>query len=467
MPVVQLARLIRAKKISSREVVLSYLKQIEQVNRELNAIVVLRAEQALEQADMLDDLTVRGKIKGPLHGVPFTLKDIFNTTGDVVTAGCLGLKDNVAEQDASIVTRLYDAGAILLGKTNTAELDGAADTDNLIYGRTANPYDINYSAGGSSGGSASIVAACGSAFDIGNDSGGSLRIPASYCGVTTIRPTVGRVPTSGMVYGQPTSVAGLIASEGPIARFVSDLEVILKIISGPDGQDPQTIPIPYKGIDSNDTSKFKVAFFTSADGVQTTPEVKKAVVNAAHALAAKGAEIHEINPNFINEGFNIFYDIIGANAVPHFISILKSLNTPKVSPLMKKLFDRLQPKMCNLKEFMERWQLWDNYRSRTLNFMQNYDVLICPVSAKAPLHKSQHMWDEENLPASSYCWAISMANMPAVVLRTGTSAEGLPIGVQIAAKPWQEDVALTAARLIEMNVGGYKMPTAMKLELTA
>jgi amidase len=192
-----LAKAIRAKEISSEEVVNAYLRRVEAVNSKLNAVVQFTAEAALAQAREADATLARGAIKGPLHGVPFTVKDNIDTAGVICTVGTKGRTSFVPTQDATIVTRMRTAGAILLGKTNLPELALAFATDNLVYGRTNNPYDLSRTPGGSSGGEAAIMAAGGSPLGLGNDFGGSIRLPSHWCGIAGIKPTSGRVPRTG------------------------------------------------------------------------------------------------------------------------------------------------------------------------------------------------------------------------------------------------------------------------------
>ena len=193
----ELASAVRGKQLSSKSVVEAHLEQIAKVNPKLNAVVQLTAETARKEADEADAALARGEIKGPLHGVPVTIKDTLETTGVICTGGTKGRANYVPKADATAVARLRAAGAIILGKTNVPELAGAIETDNLVYGRTNNPYDLARTPGGSSGGESAIVAACGSPLGLGTDAGGSIRIPAHFCGLAAIKPTSGRVPRTG------------------------------------------------------------------------------------------------------------------------------------------------------------------------------------------------------------------------------------------------------------------------------
>ena len=191
------AKAIRDKQISSQELVRACIKRIEEVNPKLNAVVQLPAETALRQAREADKALAKGEIRGPLHGVPFTLKDAIETEGVISTGGTLGRASYVPKEDATVVKRLRAAGGVLLGKTNCPELGWAWESDNLVYGRTNNPYDLSLSPGGSSGGESAIIAAGGSPLGLGSDAGGSVRFPAHCTGIAGIKPTSGRVPRTG------------------------------------------------------------------------------------------------------------------------------------------------------------------------------------------------------------------------------------------------------------------------------
>src|SRR6201996_2651512 len=229
----ELATAIRSKQLSSKSVVDAHLDQIAKVNPKLNAVVQLTADSARKQAEEADAALARGEIKGPLHGVPMTIKDTMETAGVICTGGTKGRANYVPKADATAVARLRAAGAIFLGKTNVPELAGAGETDNLVYGRTNNPYDLARTPGGSSGGEAAIISACGSPLGLGTDAGGSIRVPAHYCGLAAIKPTSGRVPRTGQ-FPQPMGARAPVFHVSLIARQVADLALALPIISGPD-----------------------------------------------------------------------------------------------------------------------------------------------------------------------------------------------------------------------------------------
>ncbi|HEY8438079.1 MAG TPA: amidase [Candidatus Limnocylindrales bacterium] len=280
-PVTALAALIRGREVSSIEVVQSCLSRIEAVNPVLNAVVTL-APDALDRARAADRAIARGASLGQLHGVPCTIKDSLDTAGLRTTAGTIGWRDRVPDRDATAVIRVKAAGAIVLGKTNTPEFTWSDETDNDVFGRTSNPYDVERTPGGSSGGAAAIVAAGGSPFDIGSDTGDSIRQPAHVCGIAGIKPTQGRVPRT----GHWPSFGGLVGSLqqlGPLARRVDDLALLLPILAGPDGEDPHVAPVPLGDPATVDVAGLRVAAFTD-NGVRTpTPETIATVADAAAA----------------------------------------------------------------------------------------------------------------------------------------------------------------------------------------
>jgi amidase len=298
MSAAKLARWIREKRISAREAVSLHIARIEAVNPHINAVVADCFERALDEAKRADEVLAKGHTLGPLHGVPMTIKDSFDTEGVVSTGGTLGRRNFVPRQDATVVARARAAGAILLGKSNTPEFTlggGWKGTDNLVYGLTRNPYNLEYQPGASSGGSAAIVAAGGASFDIGSDFGGSLRGPAHACGLACIKPTHGRVPRTGHIIGY----GGLLDSfqqMGPIARWVEDLAVVLPIIAGPDNWDAAMMPVPLGDAARVDLSRLRVAYFATNGRNAPTPQIQALVREAAEWFRELGCSVQEDMP---------------------------------------------------------------------------------------------------------------------------------------------------------------------------
>jgi amidase len=451
------ARAIRDKVVSSEEVVTAHLQRIEDVNPCLNAVVQVAGEQAIAAARAADAALAVGTVYGPLHGVPMTIKDCLDTAGIISTGGTKGRATFVPARDATAVARLRAAGAILLGKTNTPELTIAFETDNLIYGRTNNPYDLSRTCGGSSGGAAAIVAAGGSPFDIGSDTGGSLRVPAHSCGTATIRPTSGRVPRTGNIL-PPAGAMDALTQIGPIARYVEDLAVILPIIVGVDWHDPAIVPMTLGDPKQVDLKRLRVAVHTDNGIAPPTSETVKTVEAAADALARAGMAVNLARPAPIEQTFDLFLGLFAADGGASIQMLLQMYGTTEPSPAIQGVLELVSATPSSAAQFGGLLVHLDMFRSAMLSFMEAYDVILCPACAHpAPPHGSSY--SPEGLRGYSYTQTYNLTGWPAAVVRGGTSPEGLPIGVQIVARPWREDVALAVAQYLEEALGGWKAPS--------
>ncbi|MEL4304693.1 amidase [Methanococcoides sp. LMO-2] len=449
-----LAQAIRSKEISSEEVVEAYLERIEEVNPDLNAIVQLQANEAREQARKADAALARGDIKGPLHGVPFTVKDNAEVKGITCTSGTKGRSSFIPAQDATIVTRMKEAGGILLGKTNLPELALGFESDNLVYGRTSNPYDLSLTSGGSSGGEAAIIAAGGSPLGLGNDAGGSIRLPSHFCGIAGIKPTAGRVPLTGH-FQPPFGHITPLWQAGPMARFVEDLILTLPIIAGVDWHDPAIVPMPLDDPDKVEIDKLRAAVYTDNGIIPPTPEISKVVMNTAEVLSDAGMEVTEDIPEGIEQSFWLENAMFEADAGYCIEKPLEIAGTTEIHPFTKGILEECHSKAGSSADFSELLIQLDRFRSKMLSFMENYDVMICPVCASPAM---PHGTTFENFSAFSYTMTYNLTGWPGAVVRAGTSPEGLPIGVQVVARPWREDVALAVAQYIEKAMGGWQPP---------
>jgi amidase len=412
-----LARAIRTKKVSSLEVVRAHLEHIHTVNPRLNAVVFATAESALKQARNADRRNTRKNVLGPLHGVPFTAKDIFDTEGLPTTAGLRMLKTNIPDRDATVIARMRAAGAILIGKTNCPPGGVGGDSWNALHGGTRNPYDIARSPGASSSGEAAIIAAGGSPLGIGSDSGGSIRMPAHYCGIAAMKPTTGLVPGTG-AYGLVGGLTDPRSQVGPMARFVSDLALTLPLLVGPDGIDSGVVPVPL----SKRTPKLrdlKVAWYADDGIAKPTHAIATVIRSAVHALAEAGCNVAEARPPSLHEALQVTLGYWGDKRMSR-----------------ERLYHR-----------------WDAFRTAMLGFMADFDLIVSPVAPDvAPLYRAK----VEAAHLFSYTIPYSLSGNPCVVVRAGTSPEGLPIGVQVVARNWHDDVALRAAYSIERALGGWR-----------
>ena len=450
-----IAQAIRAKDVSVVEVVEAHLRRIDEVNPKLNAVVKLAGDRAMAEAREADAALARGESLGAFHGVPITIKDSHDTEGIVSTGGTLGRRDFVPDADATAVARMRAAGAIVLGKTNTPEFTLSFETDNLVYGQTNNPYDVSRTPGGSSGGASAIIAAGGSAMDLGTDTGGSIRVPSAFCGLAGLKPTSGRVPRTGHVV--PWGLGGMdsLTTIGPMARYVEDLWLGFSTIAGPDGIDPFIHPVPLNDPASVNVADLRVAFYTDNGTVSPTAEVEASVRSAATAIADAGAEVVEDLPAALtdNVGGNIT-SVLVADGGAGVRRLVEKAGTEQVHPRMTRFLDSEPTSTAEYTALLERM---DSFRSRMLSFMENYDAILCPVRPWPALPHGETLTPEAS-PANFYTSAYNTTGWPGTVVRVGTSPEELPIGVQVMCRPWREDVAVALATVLESALGGYARP---------
>ena len=447
-----MAAAIRDGRASSSELVEACLAQIEAVNPRLNAVVRL-AEDALDRARDADMELAAGRIRGPIHGVPFTIKDSLDTAGLVTTAGTVGWRERVPPRDATVVARLKVAGGILLGKTNTPEFTWSDETDNDVYGRTSNPYDLERTPGGSSGGAAAIVAAGGSPFDIGSDTGDSIRQPAHVCGIAGLKPTSGRVPRTGHWPG----FEGLFESFtqlGPLARRVEDLELLLPIIAGPDGEDPHVVPVDLGDPAAVRVEGLRIVTFGD-NGIRTpTAETITAVRDAAQALEARGARVEDRVPPGLGDAWQAWDALIRADGFAWLQRLITAAGTPGFGSYeTRDWVTRGTPLRADeLTALIERA---DAIRARLLAWLRDVDLIVCPAMPQPAIRHG-----ESTAPwfGDTYSDVHNLTGWPAAVVRGGTSPEGLPIGVQLVGPPWREDLVLAGARVVEAALGGWVRP---------
>lgn len=423
----ELAQRIRQGEVTATAVVEAHLARIAAVNPRLNAVVQLTAAQALAEAQAADRALSRGERHGPLHGVPFTVKDWIETAGVVCAAGNEKYRDYVPAQDATVVARMRQAGAIMLGKTNVT-------VENPVYGRTNNPYAPTHSPSGSSSGEAALIAAGGSPLGLGSDSGGSIRTPAHACGIAGLKPTTGRVPLTGhfpriSVMNDPRTVIG------PLARTVADLALALTVIQGVDGVDASVVPMPLADWRTVELRPLRVAFYTSHADARPDPVCAQAARAAAQALAGEVSVVEERLPPHVDETYAITRDYwrrpeseSWAEWQPDGEFVLSS------EAIERHLFQ------------------WDRFRRGLIGFMQEFDVIVTPVIERPA---QPHGQSEGGI---AYTLTYSLTGYPAVVIRTGTTADGLPVGVQIVARPWRDEIALAVAAYLENRFGGWQPP---------
>ncbi|MGA2154121.1 MAG: amidase [Bryobacteraceae bacterium] len=448
----QQARLIRERRVSSRELVTAHLERIAQINPKINAAVEVLAESALAAAAAADSSEPRG----PLHGVPFSIKDSLELAGAVATAGTLGRKNAAAStEDATLVGRLRRAGAIPIAKTNLPDLLFAFESDNLIFGATRNPYDTSRTPGGSSGGEAALLAACGSPLGLGSDCAGSVRLPAAFCGCAAIKPTSGRLPRTGHVPPAGGWIEALWQI-GPMARRVEDLITVMPLLVGPDERDHTVVDMPLANPRSVRVRDLRVAFYTDNGLAAADEEVAGVVRAAAAALAVEGARVEQTRPVCLDSAYEIEMKLIGPDGGDGLRGYLRDIGSTSVHPLLTGWLDKLEQYRTGIDGFTHYWGEWFRYRAEMAAFLAcGYDAILCPAYIHPALPLGTSILDE-NFIGFSHTMAYNVAGWPAVVVRCGESNTGLPIAVQIAAAPWREDVALAVALWLEQAFGGWK-----------
>ena len=454
-----LADLIRDRKVSTVEVLQAHLDRIQQVNPQLNAIVTL-APDAMEKAKEAEAAIARGDALGPLHGVPVTIKDTIEAAGIRTTSGSLLRAEFVPQRDAPSVARLKAAGAIILGKTNTAEMAMDYTADNPVFGRANNPYNPLMTTGGSSGGEAAAIAACMSPGGIGSDLAGSIRIPAHFCGIVGLKPTVGRVPGE-LQFPPSTGPYSLGATIGPMARSVNDLQLMFKVLAGIDSA-AETRRASLRGS--------RVAFYTDDSVAPVTEETRRAVETAARVLANAGLIVEETRPPGIERGHDLWLKLFSRASVVQLRNFYAGREGEGGDFVRWRLATADPVPQPSLDDYISSWLERDRLRAALVEWMEHTPLIVAPVGATPAYEHGTHKLTvgERNLStfrAFSYSQTFNVFDLPVVVVPAGRSLEGLPLGVQIIGGPFAEDTVLAAAAIIEEALGGWQMPPPLSDKL--
>lgn len=444
----ELAAALRAGQVSAVEVLDAHLAQIEKHNSALNAIITLDAERAQERARAADAALARGERWGPLHGVPFTLKDAHATAGMRTTTGFPPFADYVPQEDGTVAARLKAAGGILMGKTNVATMLADYQTNNPIFGRTNNPWDLERTPGGSSGGAAAALAAGMTPFDIGTDLSGSIRIPAHFCGLFGLKPTENRVSLAGLIPGlPPTPSIRIMSCIGPMARTVEDLALLYSIIAGPDGRDTEVKPVPVEGLPPVELKQLRIAFTPTFPGLPVAAEIRSALAELAEQLQRAGAVVEEatLPPLDFNQELQSAGELIG---------MMVGAFQPEVD----------QPP-TTLAQYLEALHRRDQSMIAWEQFFQSWDALLCPASMLTAFPHcepgSALQLDGQDVTywlVSAHTTLFNYTGHPAVVLPYKLDQAGLPIGVQLVGKRWDEARLLAMAKALTPVTGPFRRP---------
>ncbi len=474
----ELARKIRSRELTSLEVVDAFLSQIYAYNPQLNAIVTVNDKKARERAKAADEALAKGQLWGPLHGVPITIKDHLATKGVKTTSGYPPLADYIPEFDATVVARLENAGAIILGKTNMPVLGVDFQTNNPIFGRTNNPWDLERTPGGSTGGGAAAVAAGLSPLEIGSDIAGSIRIPSHFCGIFGLKPTENFVSAAGSTPGLPKrefdSIRHLF-SIGPLARSIDDLKLAFSLIAGADPQDVNVPAIPIVYPQPRPLKKLRIAWTDNFPGAKVSNDTMAAMKTFAEKLAAQGITVEKINP----PGFD-FTD--AWKTYGNLLSMELGVYVPSYVRLTVYVF-RLYKDMVfplSYKKYLTVLTRRDRLIAKMEAFLSRYDAWICPVAITPaykhikptklfgpfPVYTKDIVVEGEAVDYltfnGAYTTIFNITGNPVVVMPIGYTQSGIPIGVQVVGSRWQDARLLTVAEQLFKVGGTFKHPPGYK-----
>jgi Asp-tRNA(Asn)/Glu-tRNA(Gln) amidotransferase A subunit family amidase len=457
LPAWQMATGIRNGDLSATELLESHLRNIERWNSKLNAFVSVDQQRARLQAKEADEAVKIGRPLGPLHGVPITIKSSIDVAGLLCEAGTRIRSGYIAPSDAPLVSRLKAAGAIVLGNTTVPEFLMAWETHSALYGRTNNPFDPQRTPGGSSGGEAAAIAACCSAGGIGSDGGGSIRVPAHFCGICGLKPTPGRIPATGHF---PSSVGpfALLGVVGPMARTVRDLQLIFDGIAGPDNGDPNAAPVPVRPVDAASLAQTRIGYFEDDGRTPVTRETRRAIQRAADVLRDAGFEVEPFRPEGLEEARQLWRVLFIDGAAMLIRQAYQNREAEMYAIAREVIGVAAEDPPLTTERLFETLFGRDILRAHFLDQMEHYPILLCPVNAIPAFRHGERSWMVDGqrvdyLDASSYSQWFNLLGNPAAVVPIARSDEGLPIGVQIVGRPWEEERVLAVAAALERSGG--------------
>lgn len=455
---VDLLAMISARKLSPLELAEEHILQIKRLNPQLNAFIDFDEQRVRAQAIALDKITTP---TGPLHGLPMSIKACIAVAGHRCETGSLLHKDHTPHEDAVIVARMKQAGAIVLGTTNCPEFLMAYETDNHLYGRTSNPWDLTRTAGGSSGGESAAIAAGLSTCGFGSDGGGSVREPAHFTGICALKPTPGRIPSIGHL---PPCVGpfSLLGAIGPMARTIADVSLLFNVLSGHADTDHIGAPVSLRSYTQEELRQLPIGFFEDDGLTPVTPETRQAVQDAVRSLRSQGFRVEPFRPRALEQARKLWWKyFVRCGAM-----LLKPLFSGKESQLSPTFQDFLtiahQDPPLSGDELLAAWAEGDTLRAVLLEEMRQFPILLMPVCSVPAFQHGERQWNIDGqqvayLDAMRYTQWFNLLGAPAAVVPVGRSPEGLPIGIQIAGRPWHDEAVLGIAAAVERDFG-YKPP---------
>ncbi|MGH8902469.1 MAG: amidase [Egibacteraceae bacterium] len=449
----ELADLIRTEQVTSVEVIEAHLARIAAVNPTVNAVTVVLADQALAAAADADQALAAGQPVGPLHGVPITVKENIDLAGSATTQGVVALAEQVPARDAPHIAQLKAAGAIPIGRTNLPDFGMRWHTDNALYGATHNPWDATRSPGGSSGGEAAALATGMTPLGMGNDLGGSLRLPAQACGITALRPTLGRVPWATSV-GRPDLpiTIQMFGVQGPMARHVSDLRLALEAMSGADPRDPWWTPAPLHGPPPQRPVRVAVILDPSGQGVDRA--VSDGVERAAEALADAGYEVREVDPPPVAKGANLWGQLFATELRMAILPVMQRVASTGALAFLDAFFSVVPP--VGHTAYVMDLAARNGIARAWAQFQHDWPLVLGPVATIEPPPVGFDLGGPENVStlvqAHRLMLLVNLLGLPAVAVPVGFWHH-LPQGVQIIGPRYREDLCLDAAQALEDRHG--------------
>ena len=449
------------KKISSVELVGAHLDRILQIQPRLNPFVHVDAESARARARDSESRIARGEVLRPLEGIPLTVKSSLDVAGWPCPAGSLLRKDYIPSTNATLVSRLEDAGAILLGNTNTPEFLMAYETDNRLSGKTSNPWNPAYSAGGSSGGEAAAIASGCSMGGVGSDGGGSIRTPAHFCGICGLKPTPGRIPATGH-FPPGAGAFAWIGVVGPMARTVADVRALFAVMSGPDPGDALSSPVPLREIAATDLRNLHIGILENPELGRPTPETLSTLRQAAQLLCDLNHRVEPIKLEKLDQALDLWWFFFG----PVIADLFRKSTTGRESELSPMLSGYLEVALAEPKVTLESFQKActdrDLVRASLLRQLQDVPILLSAVSTAAAFKHGAGNYrpaDPHNYrDTMRFCQWLNLAGFPGLSLPMGQSPEGLPINIQLIARPHEEELLLAVAAQLEQARGPWQPP---------
>lgn len=477
----ELVQMIREREVSAVEVLDACLTQIDKHNSKLNAIATLNVEKARKKALEADEALARGENWGVLHGVPVTIKDALETKELLTTCNDKSLANYIPQQDAIAVERLRAAGAIIMAKTNCANLAGDYQTDGAVFDRANNPWNLDYTPGGSTGGGAAAVAAGLSPLELGSDGGGSIRQPAHCCGVFGFKPTDRLVPTRGHIPELPNYPKSIrhVLTIGVLARCVEDLQLCLSVIAGADSRQPEIPPVTLKTPSNKSLSSLRIAWTGELGNLTVDEQIKLAITNFVTQLAEAGCQVEQQIPQF---NCDLAWQAYGESYGQEILTASPTITCDNVLQALKMNYYRtrvhrqyrdspiergfLKAFPLDLHKYMKALTIRDRLIAQMDNFIADWDAYICPVSSITAFpHQAKGKPIEVNrikLPYYTACGGYTIlfnfTGHPVVVIPIGQSQAGLPIGVQIVGKRWQDLELLAIANKIAQTIDGFIQP---------